>query len=342
VPISAGFLVWVGIAFVAAACWGATVILNKEVLADVAPVAVNFFVVAVSTATLAAVAVPMSLLHLWPLGLGLTWRATGYLCISAPVMWLVAFNAYFYALRSGRVGVVGPLSTTDPLFTALFATVILGAALGRFLIAGLIVTVCGVMLISRWMDAEPGDGLLEAVVAPTGIGAGGGAPGGGAAAATAATAAAVTAGTGTVVGLSLLTAAGWGFSPVLVQLAERSTGGATTTLVLLGEALGVALLAPFVIAQRGRLFTPGSGARRGRIALLLAGAGVLNAVFSVLYYVLIAQIGPVLTMLITASAPVFAIAGGVLFLHERFGRRLALGVAVTLTGVLLATLQHVR
>ncbi len=335
-----------GVAFVAAACWGATVILNKEVLDDVAPVAVNFFVVAVSTATLAAVAVPLSLLHLWPLGLGVTWRATGYLCISAPVMWLVAFNAYFYALRSGRVGVVGPLSTTDPLFTALFATAILGAALGRFVVAGLIVTVCGVMLISRWMDVEPDDRLLEGA-GPRGIGAPPGAavglvPAEPTAAAGTVAAGTVAAGTGMVVGLSLVTAAGWGFSPVLVQLAERSTGGATTTLVLLGEALGVALLAPFVIAQRGRLFAPGCGARRGRIALLLAGAGVLNAVFSVLYYVLIAEIGPVLTMLITASAPVFAIAGGVLFLHERFGRRLALGVGVTLTGVLLATLQHVR
>jgi len=340
VPISATFLVWVGVAFVAAACWGATVILNKLVLDDVSPVAVNFFVVAVSTVTLAAVAVPLSLLHVWPLGLGVTWQAAGYLSISAPVLWLVAFNAYFYALRSGRVGVVGPISTTDPLFTALFATVIIGAALGRFVIAGLIVTVCGVMLISRWMDVEPeaDDRLLEATLAPAGIGAAAGIGG----PTPAATATAVAAGTGTVIGLSVLTAAGWGFSPVLVQLAEHSTGGATVTLVLLGEALGVALLAPLVIAQRGRLFATGSGGRARRIIVLLVGAGLLNAVFSVLYYVLIAEIGPVLTMLITASAPVFAIAGGVLFLHERFGRRLALGVAVTLAGVFLATLQHVR
>ena len=61
-----------------------------------------------------------------------------------------------------------------------------------------------------------------------------------------------------------------------------------------------------------------------------------------LYYVLIAQIGPVLTTLIIATAPVFAIAGGVLFLHERLGRRLALGAGVTLAGVLVATLQHVH
>jgi drug/metabolite transporter (DMT)-like permease len=315
----------------------------------VSPVAVNFFVVAVSTVTLVAVAAPLSLLHLWPLGLGITWRAAGYLCISAPILWLVAFNAYFYALRSGRVGVVGPLSTTDPLFTALFAAVILGATVGPLVVAGLVVTICGVTLISHWMDAEPepGAALLEGAVAPVLLGIGAAvAPtpagaGGSVGAASARTTTVAPAGTGAVVGLSLLTAAGWGLSPVLVHLAERSTGGATTSLVLLGEALGVALLAPFVVAQRRRLFAAGSGGRRRRIVVLLVGAGLLNAVFSVLYYVLIAEIGPVLTMLITATAPVFAIAGGVLFLHERLGRRLALGVAVTLAGVFLATLQRV-
>ena len=318
--ISAAFLFWVAVAFLAAACWGATVVLNKKVLNDVTPVAVNFFVVSVSTAILAAIALPLSLLHLWPLGLGLTWQAAGYIALSAPVIWLVAFNAFYYALRSGRVGVVGPLSATDPLFTALFASLLVGAALGRLTIAGLLVTVLGVMPVSRWMDAEPEppSRQLEGMVTPAPAKA------------------------GTVVVLSLLTAASWGLSPVLIQLAERSTGGATSSMMVLGEALGILLLAPFAIAQRGRLFVGDYKGKRRRIVALLVAAGLLNAVFSVLYYVLIAKIGPVLTMLITATAPVFAIAGGVLVLHERLGRRLALGAGVTLTGVFVATLQHVH
>ena len=296
--------------------------LNKKVLDNVTPVGVNFIVVCVSTVSLAAIALPLSVLHLWPLGFGLTWQAAGYIALNAPVIWLVAFNAFFYALRSGRVGVVGPLSATDPLFTALFATALVGAVLDRLVIAGLLITVVGVMLISRWMDAEPEAPAfqLEGVVTP----------------------APVPAKASTIIALSLLTAASWGLSPVLIQLAERANGGATASMVVLGEALGIVLLAPFAIARRGRLFVGDYRRRRRSILALLVAAGVLNAVFAVLYYVLIAQIGPVLTTLIIATAPVFAIAGGGLFLHERLGRRLALGAGVTLAGVIVATLQHVH
>ena len=55
--------------------------------------------------------------------------------------------------------------------------------------------------------------------------------------------------------LSLITAAGWGFGPVMIELAERSTGGASTTMMVFGEALGVVLLAPVVLARRAPLFT---------------------------------------------------------------------------------------
>jgi drug/metabolite transporter (DMT)-like permease len=319
--ISATFLIWVLVAFFAAACWGAIVVLNKLVLDYVRPIPVNFLVLAVSTLSLIVIALPLSLLHLWTLGLGLTWTAAGYIALSAPVTWLVAFTAYYYALGSGRVAVVGPLTCTDPLFTALFATLLVGTTLGKLTLAGLLVTVLGVVLISRWMvdEPEPHAPVLEGTLES-----------------------APSASAGMVVALSLVTAAGGGLAPVLIQLAERSTGGATTSMIVLGEALGVVLLAPFIIAQRASLFVAELCPRdRRRIVALLVAAGVLNALFSVLFYVLIDQIGPVLTALITATSPLFAIAGGVLVLHERLGLRLALGATVTLAGVLLAMLQHV-
>ncbi len=49
-----------------------------------------------------------------------------------------------------------------------------------------------------------------------------------------------------------------------------------------------------------------------------------------------------LTTLITATSPIFAILGGVVFLRERLGAKLALAAAVTLAGVFLATLPRVR
>lgn len=319
--ISAAFPIWVGVAFLAAACWGAVVVANKKVLDYVRPIPVNFFVLVVSTASLIVVAVPLSVLRLWPLGFAMTWAAAGYLAASSGVTWLIAFTAYYYALRSGRVGVVGPLSSTDPLFTAVFAALIVGTAIAGLTIAGLIVALVGVALISRWMgdEPEPHAPALEGTGGP-----------------------AISASAGKVVVLSLVTAAGWGFAPVMIQLAERSTGGASTTMIVLGEALGVVLLAPFVHARRASLFVaPLRSRERRRVVALLVAAGVLNALFSVLFYVLIDQIGPVLTTLIVATSPIFAIVGGVLFLRERVGARLALGVTVTLAGVFLATLAHV-
>ena len=318
--ISAAFLIWVGVAFLAAACWGAVVVLNKNVLDYVHPIPVNFLVLAVSTASLVVIAVPLSALRLWPLGFAMTWAAAGYLAIGSAVTWLIAFTAYYYALRSGRVGVVGPLSSTDPLFTAVFAALFVGTAIAGLTIAGLVVAFVGVALISRWMGDEPEPH------APALEGAGG---------------PATPASAGTVVALSLVTAAGWGFSPVMIQLAERSTGGASTTMFVLGEALGMVLLAPFMHARRASLFVaPLRDRERRRVVALLVAAGVLNALFSVLFYVLIDQIGPVLTTLIIATSPIFAILGGMAFLRERVGARLALGVAVTLAGVFLATLAH--
>ena len=298
------------------------VILNKKVLDYVHPLPVNFFVLGVSLASLVAVAVPLSLLHLWPLGFTITWPAVGYIAASAAVTWLIAFSAYYYALRSGRVSVVGTLTCANPLFTALFAALIVGTTIAGLTIAGLVVTIAGVALILRWMgdEPEPHAPALEGASGP-----------------------AVRASAATVVLLSLVTAAGWGFSPVMIQLAERSTGGVSTTMMLLGEALGVVLLAPFVAARRtSLLIVPLQGRERRRVMALLIAAGVLNAFSAVLWYLLIAHIGPVLTTLISATAPIFAVLGGMIFLRERLGARLALGAAITLAGVFLATLPHVR
>ena len=71
--------------------------------------------------------------------------------------------------------------------------------------------------------------------------------------------------------------------------------------------------------------------------MLLVTAGALEAVFAVLYYLIIEAIGAVLTLLITATSPVFAIIGGAIFLKEPVGKRLAIAAAVTIGGVVIAT-----
>jgi len=308
------------IAFFAAACWGTVVVLNKKVLEYVRPLPVNFLVLTTCTVCLVAVAVPLSLLDLWPLGFTITWRAAAWIAGGSAITWLVAFNAFYYALRSGRAGVVGPITGTDPLFTALFAVLIVGAALGGLTVAGLVIATCGVVLISRWMGSEPEPHapVLEGTPdAPP-----------------------LRESAATVVTLSLVTAAGWGFGPVMIQMAEEAAGGASTTMILMGEALGVALLTPFMLRRRTSLFTRTlEPHERRRVLWLIIAAGALNALFAVLFYVLIEQIGAVLTAVVVATSPLFTIAGSALFLDERFSRRLILGAVVTFAGVLLAVVD---
>ena len=313
-------MIWVGVAFFEAACWGAIVVLNKSVLRYVTPLGPNVLVRIASLVGVTAVTVPLTVLHLWDGTFAMTWSAFGYISIAAVVIWLVAFNTYYSALRSGRVGVVTPLTSIDPLFAALFAAALIGATIGGLTILGLAVATGGILLISRWMHADPAPGTAVLPPPPP---------------------ARVKTSRPEVVLLSLVTAAGWGLGPVLIQLALQSVGGASTTMMLQSQAMGLLMLGAVVLGRRARvLVRPLKPAERRTVVLLIVFAGVLETAFSVLYYLVIEHIGAVLTVLIGSTAPLFAILLGVLVLRERFGRRLALAAAVTLTGVFLATLDR--
>ena len=138
------------------ALWALVVVVNKKVLESVTPIAVNFFVRLVAIAGLLLITVPLTVLDLWSNGFGINAGAAGWIALSAVATWLVAFNAYYYALRGERVAVVAPICSTDPLWTALFAWLIVGAAFGGATLAGMAVAMAGVVLISRWMDEGGG------------------------------------------------------------------------------------------------------------------------------------------------------------------------------------------
>ena len=88
------------------------------------------------------------------------------------------------------------------------------------------------------------------------------------------------------------------------------------------------------------LVRPIDAAERRSVIWLLVVAGVFEAVFAVLYYLLIDELGAVLTVVIVATSPLFTLLGSVLFLKERVGWRLAAATIVTLSGVAIATLAQ--
>ena len=141
----------------------------------------------------------------------------------------------------------------------------------------------------------------------------------------------------------MLTAAGWGLGPVLIDLAADAYGRVTATMMILSQVCGALMLGAILLWRRpalaARALTP--AARRKAIWLIVL-AGLLEAMVSVLFYLTIVALGPVLAMLIMATTPVFSIVFGVVFLRERPGLRLTLAAVVTVAGVLIATLDGLR
>lgn len=339
-----------------AASWGLVSVVNKRLLDDVHPLPLNFLVRFIAVAGLLLVAVPLTAFQLWPYGFGINVESLLLIAASACVTWIVGFTAYVYALRAGRVGVVTPLTSTDPLWTALFAFALAGAALQISTLAGMAVTIAGVVLLSRWLgDSGMAGGAPDEMVAggagpavrdgAAGSGtaaagqSGGGAGGEPAAQGTPATQGGSVAGAGVAVVVlpAVLAAAMWGLSPVLVELAEEAYGAPSAFMMVESQLIGGIALGAWVLWRRAPLFTRrlDRPARR-RVVWLLLASGALEVVFAVLFYAVIDELGAVLAMLLGATAPVFGVVAGVTLLKERLTARLVLAIALTIGGVFIA------
>ena len=265
------YAAWIAAAFVMTALWALVVVVNKKILESVTPVAVNFFIRLAAIGGLLAITVPLTVFGLWDNGFGINAEAAGWIALSAVGTWVIAFNAYYFALRGERVAVIAPITSTDPVWTAFFAWVIVGAAFGVATLAGMAVTMAGVVLISRWMDdgeGAPGSELTRA--ATLAAGAHGDvlpgdrvpddcltatlAPGSPAPHALPsdcpAPPARTTASKARLIGLAVLTAAGWGLGPVLIDLAAESYGRATATMMLLSQVCGALMLGALLLWRR--------------------------------------------------------------------------------------------
>ena len=344
------YALWIVAAFVMTALWALVVVVNKKILESVTPVAVNFFIRLVAIGGLLAITVPLTVFHLWSNGFGINAAAAGWIALAAVGTWVVAFNAYYFALRGERVAVIAPITSTDPIWTAFFAWIIVGTAFGAATIAGMAVTMAGVVLISRWMgDGEDTPGAeLTGAAALAGAAHGevlpdepGPAAARSSAAATDAPGASHAPGAkAKLIGLAVLTAAGWGLGPVLIDLAADAYGRATATMMILSQVCGALMLGAILLWRRPSLTArPLTPAARRKAIWLIVLAGLLEAMVSVLFYLTIVALGPVLAMLIMATTPVFSIVFGVVFLRERPGLRLTLAAVVTVAGVLIATLD---
>ena len=123
-----------------------------------------------------------------------------------------------------------------------------------------------------------------------------------------------------VVVLAVVTAAGWGLAPVLIQEAQRSLGGNSASMMMMSQAIGFALILPLVVVCRRVMVRPLRRGERRLLGTLILASAVLETVFAVAYYILIDHIGAVLTVLVVDVFPIFSIMGGVLLTDAAHGR----------------------
>jgi drug/metabolite transporter (DMT)-like permease len=98
---------------------------------------------------------------------------------------------------------------------------------------------------------------------------------------------------------------------------------------------GIALM-PFLA-----LFPPAASAIDVRVALVVVAFALLcSAVAYLIYYKLIADIGPTKALTVTFLIPVFAMVWGLIFLHETITWSMILGAGIILIGTFLVAAQR--
>jgi drug/metabolite transporter (DMT)-like permease len=200
-------------------------------------------------------------------------------------------------------GLASILNATTPLFTALVAAVWLGERLTPAKGAGLLLGVCGVGVLVGWSPLPPGlPGFAS-------------------------------------IGASLLAALFYGVGGVY---AKRTFIGLLPLRVATGQQIGATLvLLPFALPI-GVITAPTMRPTPLVIAAIVALAILCTSVAYLLYFYLIASVGPTKTLSVTFLVPVFGLLWGALFLHEPLGLSTLLGFGLILASVLLVTELRLR
>lgn len=118
-----------------------------------------------------------------------------------------------------------------------------------------------------------------------------------------------------------------------VNFTKRRLGGVPPLAVAAGSQLTAAMLTALPALLWWPQTTPGAGAWAGAAALALGCTGLAY----LLYFRLIAHVGPAKAIAVTFLIPAFAVFWGAAFLGERLTPAMVAGCAVILLGTALAT-----
>jgi len=121
-----------------------------------------------------------------------------------------------------------------------------------------------------------------------------------------------------------------------VYIRTRASGARPMAIAGGSQLFGGLALLPFAF-----VFPPAASAIDARVALIVvAFALACSAVAYLIYYKLIADIGPTKALTVTFLIPVFAMAWGLIFLHETVSGSMILGAAIILVGTFLVAARR--
>ena len=129
---------------------------------------------------------------------------------------------------------------------------------------------------------------------------------------------------------ALLATTGYGIAACMMK---RWLQGVRPLVVATGsQAIATIMLAPFALATLPATM-PGANAWMNAVALAIGGTGIAY----ILYFKLIANVGPAKAITVAYLVPLFGIIWGVLFLQEHLSLQTILGGVMILLGVALTT-----
>lgn len=290
------------IALVAALGWATTTVMARYISRAIPSFWYNAIRILIAAVAMLAIA-PWSLTHADLSRLSLL--ALVLLLTSVLTGFALGDTAFFESMRRIGVARAAPIAGIHPLVTALLAVAFLGEPVTAALVLGILIISVGVWLITT--DRADGassrharDGMLLGVV------------------------------------LALVAAVGWAASTVMVQPALHQVDAVTASTIRLPFAAVTLLL---VARRLGKVDSRRLVLARGTV-LWLVVAGLLTVISATLYLVAVEYAGAARAAALSSVSPLFSAGIAVAFLGERITRRLALGMGVSLAGVLAIVLEH--
>jgi DME family drug/metabolite transporter len=287
----------------AAISWAVAPILYRKALLNASPVSANIVRCATNAAVLVLVLVASGLagaLASLPVQVIVVVVVSGFVGLG------VGDTLYMVGLKSIGVARAVPLAATYPLFSLLWATLLLGEPLTLAAVVGTVVILLGIWFLSREkVDSSVHvHGRLEL----------------------------------TGVAVSLLTAVVWSVSITLMDFAVTMPGVvngleanyAIVTVRIAGMALVMLALAPLLDRKRGFLKL---GWRA--VVLLCVGGLVANGVGWLLMNYSFLNIAVAQAVPISSTTPLFSTLAGFLFFREKLTRDNTLGALLVVAGVVL-------